>query len=137
MLQRGITSITFHHRRIPQASYHSSTTMPVLVKHSPSLGRGYFYQKMRKFIRLVGHAVRVCLLVRKYAIEALRRANEQIIFENKDILFDLRHFRRPAEDTIGRNIRKILKSDPKTRSEDDIRMVVTTLSQVITPFTGF
>ncbi|CAF3507794.1 unnamed protein product [Rotaria sp. Silwood1] len=107
------------------------------MKHSPSFGRGYFYQKMRKFIRLVRHAIRVCLLVRKYAIEALRRANEQIVFENKDILFDLRHYRRPAEDTIGRNIRKILKSDPKTRSEDDIRMVVTTLSQVIRPFTEF
>ncbi|CAF4714628.1 unnamed protein product [Rotaria sp. Silwood1] len=81
MLQRGVTSITLHHRRTPSTSYHSSTAKPVLMKHSPSFGRGY--------------------------------------------------------DTIGRNIRKILKSDPKTRSEDDIRMVVTTLSQVIRPFTEF
>ena len=52
---------------------------------------------MRKFIRLIRHAIRVCLVVRKYANEGLYRADEQIVFENKDILFDVRHFRRPAE----------------------------------------
>ncbi|CAF4847330.1 unnamed protein product [Rotaria socialis] len=137
MLQRGITSVTLRQRRTPQNLYYPSTAKPVLMQRSPSFSRDYFYRKMRKFIRLIRLAVRVCLVVRKYANEGLYRADEQIVFENKDILFDLRHFRRPAEDTIGRHIRKILKSDPKARSQDDIRMVVSTLSQVIRPFTEF
>lgn len=52
---------------------------------------------MRRFIRLVRHAVRVWMVVRKYSKEGLYRADEQIVFENKNILFDVTHYRRPAE----------------------------------------
>ncbi|CAF3855446.1 unnamed protein product, partial [Rotaria magnacalcarata] len=97
MLQRGITSITLRQRRTPLNLRYPSTAKSVLMQRSPSFSSDYFYRKMRKFIRLIRHAVRVCLVVRKYANEGLYRADEQIVFENKDILFDLRHFRRPAE----------------------------------------
>ena len=106
---------------------------------------------MRKFIRLVRYCVRVCLIVRKYAIESVQDDIEQL-FNNKEILFDLSKFRRPVEvrsccqchsissqvlqETIGRNIRNILKSDPATRTDDDVRIAVVGLGQTVASFTG-
>jgi len=54
------------------------------------------YQKLRSFFRLVRFAIRVCLIVGKYAVDSKRDVREQM-FDNNEILFDLSNFRRPVE----------------------------------------
>ena len=54
------------------------------------------YQRLRKLFRLIRFAIRVCLIVRKYALDSKRDIKEQI-FDSNEILFDLSNFRRPVE----------------------------------------
>ena len=42
-------------------------------------------------------------------------------------------FRKQSEEIFG----KILKSDPATRTEEDVRLVVVGLGQTVSSFTGF
>ncbi|CAF1152595.1 unnamed protein product [Adineta steineri] len=136
MSSRGATPGSYH-RTGTQASLYQQISLGVRTKpRQSSVNREYLHNKLWKFFRLVRHAVRVCLIVRKYAIESLRDHREQLC-NNSEILFDLSKFRRPVEETIGRNIRKILKSDPATRTEEEIRLAVVGLGQTISSFTEF
>ncbi|CAF2874434.1 unnamed protein product [Rotaria sp. Silwood2] len=127
---------SLYHRTGTQGSFYQQLVLPARTKRGQSFNRDYLHKKLWKFFRLVRYAVRVCLIVRKYAIDSLRKSGEQL-YNNSEILFDLSKFRRPVEETIGRNIRKILKTDPATRSEEDIRMSVVGLGQTVASFTEF
>ncbi|CAF1265586.1 unnamed protein product [Rotaria sordida] len=130
------TTPSLYHRTGTQGSFHQHLALPTRTKRGQSFNRDYLHKKLWKFFRLVRYAVRVCLIVRKYAIESSHNNREQL-YNNSEILFDLSNFRRPVEETIGRNIRKLLKSDPATRTDDDIRMIVVGLGQTVSSFTEF
>ncbi|CAF1614474.1 unnamed protein product, partial [Didymodactylos carnosus] len=100
-----------------------------------NIGKEFSYQKLRRFFKSIRYAIRLCLMVKKNAIES-RQVKEQL-FMNKEILFDLSQYRRPVEETIGRNVRKILKSYASLRTDEDVRMVVLSLGQTVSSFTEF
>ncbi|CAF5042647.1 unnamed protein product, partial [Rotaria magnacalcarata] len=132
MSSRDVTPSLY--RTATQLSIYQQVSVSVRSKRGLSFNRDYYYKKVCTFFRLVRHAVRVWLIVRKYAIESSRNNREQL-YNSTEILFDLSKFRRPVEETIGRDIRTILKSDPATRTEDDIRMIAVGLGQTVSSFT--
>ncbi|CAF2120816.1 unnamed protein product [Rotaria magnacalcarata] len=134
MSSRDVTPSLY--RTATQLSIYQQVSVSVRSKRGLSFNRDYYYKKVCTFFRLVRHAVRVWLIVRKYAIESSRNNREQL-YNSTEILFDLSKFRRPVEETIGRDIRTILKSDPATRTEDDIRMIAVGLGQTVSSFTEF
>ncbi|CAF1444068.1 unnamed protein product [Adineta ricciae] len=136
MSSRGATPGSFHRTGTQNSIHHQHLTLSLRTKRRPSVHREYYHKRLWKFLRLVRYAIRVCLIIRKYAIDSLREQKEELC-DNTEILFDLSKFRRPVEETIGRNIRKILKSNPATRTEEDVRLAVVGLGQTISSFTEF